>query len=462
MHHHSDNIIARSTPPGRSAIAVIRMSGPDVFELVGDRAGNKKLKSVPAKRELLFSTLYDDKGQLIDEVVLACFPGPNSYTGENVIEISCHGSNFIVQQIIEQFVRDGVRPAGPGEFTMRAFFNGKMDLARAEGVIDLIDSENKSQHQLAIGQLRGGFSDRIAGLRDRLIHFASLIELELDFGEEDVEFADRVELEKSVIEINAFISDLIASFSMGNAIKNGISTVIAGRPNAGKSTLLNAIIEEERAIVSDVEGTTRDAIEEVIHLDGVAFRLIDTAGIREAGDIVEEMGIKRTLKKIEDSAILIYLFDLSATSVAEVLSDLKKVERPGIKVITVGNKADLVTESELKEVNKKIVSPYLFLAVSAAEKKGLEELKALLVKHFHELESGQTDTVLHNSRHYNALLRCRESLEKVIDGLKEGVPADLVAMDIRHAMVQLNAILGRGISSDDLLQNIFSRFCIGK
>ncbi len=458
---NKDTIVARITPPGKSAIAVIRISGPDALNIIAKRCRKPQLVELES-RELLFSRLWDEADDLLDEVVLACFPGPASYTGENVVEISCHGSEFIVQQITEQLVRDGARPAGPGEFTMRAFFNGKLDLAQAEAVIDLIDSETKSQHQLAVDQMRGGFSKKIEALREKLVHFASMIELELDFGEEDVEFADREELGSLVEEINAYIGRLLESFSMGNAIKKGVSTVIAGRPNAGKSTLLNALLEEERAIVSDIEGTTRDTIEEIIYLEGVPFRLIDTAGIREAGDTIEEIGIEKTMAKIAGSAILIYVFDLKNTDPNEVLSDLEKVSGPNTKVIAVANKMDLV-EEQLIGTSKQIISEKaVFVPLSAIDQTGLDELKEVLLKQFKQMSKGTTDTVLHNTRHYRSLLKTREALEAVLEGLENNMPADLIAMDIRHAMNYLGEILGKGITSEDLLGNIFSRFCIGK
>lgn len=458
---NKDTIVARSTPPGKSAIAVIRISGPDALNIVAKRCRKQQLVELES-RELLFTRLWDEVDELLDEVVLACFPGPASYTGENVVEISCHGSEFIVQQITEQLVRDGARPAGPGEFTMRAFFNGKLDLAQAEAVIDLIDSETKSQHQLAVDQMRGGFSKKIEALREKLVHFASMIELELDFGEEDVEFADRKELGSLVEEINAYIDRLLDSFSMGNAIKKGVCTVIAGRPNAGKSTLLNALLEEDRAIVSDIEGTTRDTIEEIIYLEGVPFRLIDTAGIREAGDTIEEIGIEKTMAKIAGSAILIYVFDVKNTGPEEVLSDIEKVSGPNTQVIAVANKRDLVDEQLIKKSEQKISQRAFFVTLSAIDQTGLDVLKGVLLKQFKQMSKGTTDTVLHNTRHYRSLLKTREALEAVLEGLENNMPADLIAMDIRHAMNYLGEILGKGITSEDLLGNIFSRFCIGK
>ncbi len=458
---NQDTIIARSTPPGKSAIALVRLSGNDVLAVIKSHFSpldSNKIKT----RYAYFGQLTDRDGMAIDEVVLIYFRGPGSYTGEDVIEISCHGSDYVVQRIIESLIDSGARPAGPGEFTLRAFLNGKLDLAQAEGVIDLIESENKAQHQLAIQQVRGGFSRRISELREKLIHFASLIELELDFGEEDVEFAKRDELKELVVETNAFIEKLVNSFSMGNAVKTGISTVIAGRPNAGKSTLLNALLEEERAIVSNIEGTTRDTIEEVIHLGGLAFRLIDTAGIREAGDVIEEMGIKKTMEKIHQSAILLYIFDMSAMQPSEVLRDVNSVKKEGLQIFIIGNKSDKVDDSIMKEFEKEISPHHSFFSLSALRNDGTEILINALENSFIGLDEIRGDNILHNSRHFNALTKTKNALDKVIFGLEEGIPSDLVAMDIRHGMQALGEILGDEITTEDLLGKIFSRFCIGK
>ncbi|TVQ43876.1 MAG: tRNA uridine-5-carboxymethylaminomethyl(34) synthesis GTPase MnmE [Saprospirales bacterium] len=458
----NDIIVARSTPPGKSALAVIRLSGPACIEKVSPFFPGLDLENKPA-RFAHFGKIFGKNGELIDEVVVLCFLGPRSFTGEDVVEISCHGSDFVVQRILEEFLSAGIRMAGPGEFTMRAFMNGKMDLARAEAVIDLIDSENRAQHLLAMDQMRGGFSKKIADLREQLIHFASLIELELDFGEEDVEFAERDDLKNTVSEINGFILRLMDSFRMGNALRKGVSTVIAGRPNAGKSTLLNALVEEDRALVSDIEGTTRDTIEEVITIEGVAFRLIDTAGIRDAGDVIEEMGIKKTMEKIASSAILLFIFDLSRTSPDQLKADLEKIELSEEMVrLVVGNKSDLVDQLEVKEYQKVAGGVNHFVSISAINNNGVEEVKKLLSRHFGISDKNKSDIILHNSRHFSALYNTSASLEKVLEGLSGNMPADLVAMDIRHAIHSLNEILGEGISSEDLLGSIFSRFCIGK
>ncbi len=462
MSGFNDVIVARSTPPGKSALAVIRLSGKGCIEKVSPFFHGLDLKNKPS-RFAHFGKFYGKNGELIDEVVVLCFSGPKSFTGEDVVEISCHGSDFIVQRILEELLSAGIRMAGPGEFTMRAFMNGKMDLARAEAVIDLIDSENRSQHLLAMDQMRGGFSKKIADLREQLIHFASLIELELDFGEEDVEFAERDDLKNTVSDINSFILRLMDSFRMGNALRKGVSTVIAGRPNAGKSTLLNALVEEDRALVSDIEGTTRDTIEEVITIDGVAFRLIDTAGIREAGDVIEEMGIKKTMEKIANSAILLFIFDLSRTSPDQLRADLEKIElTEEMVLLVVGNKRDLVDNLDEQPYQQIAGGANHFVSISAVNNDGVEEVKKLLSRHFSISDKNKSDIILHNSRHFSALHNTSVSLEKVLEGLSGNMPADLVAMDIRHAIHSLNEILGEGISSEDLLGSIFSRFCIGK
>lgn len=461
MDINQDTIVARSTPAGKSAIAVIRLSGTQSFPIVNSLFPSRDLSAISG-RNLEYGKLYHRDGSLLDEVVLACFKGPASYTGEDVIEISCHGSDYIVQKIIEALIESGARPAGPGEFTMRAFFNGKMDLTQAEGVIDLIESENRAQHQLALHQIRGGFSQKINQLREKLIHFASMIELELDFGEEDVEFAQRDELRKLVLEVQEFIQSLLDSFSMGNAIKKGIPTVIAGRPNAGKSTLLNALLQEERAIVSDIEGTTRDTIEEVINIEGLPFRIIDTAGLRDAGDKIEEIGIQRTMEKIAQSAILIYIFDLNRLSAEEVRADIEKIDLPRVNLVLVANKSDLSGGFDASAYKVLLDRGDKFIAISALVQEGIEELKTLLVNAFGKLDLSADNSVLHNSRHYNALFKTNQSLENIILGMDSHVPSDLIAMDIRHAMNSLAEILGKGISPDDLLENIFSRFCIGK
>lgn len=335
-----DTIVALATPPGVGAIGVIRLSGEDALFIVNQVFHGKDLTAQPS-HTAHFGTIKDEDETIIDEVLVTVFVAPKSYTGENVAEVSCHGSSYIIQQLIQLFIQKGARLAQPGEFTLRAFLNGRMDLSQAEAVADLIAAESKSAHAVAMQQMRGGFSNEIKRLREELIHFASMIELELDFGEEDVEFANRDDLKQLIHKILSLIHSLIHSFKLGNVIKNGVSTVIAGRPNAGKSTLLNALLNEERAIVSEIEGTTRDTIEEVLNIKGIHFRLIDTAGIREAQDQIEAIGVQKTMEKIQQSALLVYVFDVIKTKPEEVHKDLQKLVRPGLQLLVVANKMDL-------------------------------------------------------------------------------------------------------------------------
>ena len=338
-HNISDTIVALATPPGIGAIGVIRLSGVNAVKIANQNFKGKDLEQ-QASHTLHFGTIRHDDGKIIDEVVLSLFVAPKSYTGENVVEISCHGSNYIIQELIQLFMDKGARMAQPGEFTLRAFLNGRMDLSQAEAVADLIASTSESSHEIAMQQMRGGFSEEIKVLRQELVDFASLIELELDFAEEDVEFADRTKLVELVKKIQKIISALLESFKLGNVIKNGVSTVLAGRPNAGKSTLLNALLNEERAIVSDIAGTTRDTIEEILNINGIEFRLIDTAGIREAQDQIEAVGVQKTYEKIASSALLVYVFDVLETKIDEVLGDLEKLQKDGLHIIVVCNKMD--------------------------------------------------------------------------------------------------------------------------
>ncbi|MEL6972215.1 MAG: tRNA uridine-5-carboxymethylaminomethyl(34) synthesis GTPase MnmE [Bacteroidota bacterium] len=339
-HNLADTIVALATPQGVGAIGVIRLSGPKAISIVNGVFRGKDL-SQQATHTVHFGTIRDEKDKILDEVLVTLFVGPKSYTGENVVEVSCHGSDYIIQEIIRLFIRQGARLAQAGEFTMRAFLNGRMDLSQAEAVADLIASSSAGSHDLAMQQMRGGFSDEIAALRQQLVDFASLIELELDFGEEDVEFANRDDLRQLVEKIQRVLRQLIHSFQLGNVIKQGVSTVIAGRPNAGKSTLLNALLNEERAIVSDIAGTTRDTIEEILNIEGIQFRLIDTAGIREAEDTIEAIGVEKTLEKVRQSSLLVYVFDVIETSPEEVRADLNKLVQEGMHVLVVANKMDL-------------------------------------------------------------------------------------------------------------------------
>lgn len=456
----SDTIIALATPPGVGAIGVIRLSGPTAIQLIDAAFHGKKL-SEQASHTIHFGTIRDEKDQILDEVLVSLFIGPRSYTGEHVVEISCHGSNYIIQELIRLFIRKGARLAQPGEFTMRAFLNGRMDLSQAEAVADLIASNSATAQQVAIKQLRGGISNEIKKLRQELIDFASLIELELDFGEEDVEFANRDQLRALVQKLLRLIHKLSDSFQLGNAIKEGVNTVIAGRPNAGKSTLLNALLNEDRAIVSEIAGTTRDTIEESLNIQGIQFRIIDTAGIREASDAIEAIGVQKTLEKVRQSAVLIYLFDVIKTQPAELEADLAQLLHDETQLLVVANKMDLNPYTEYKHYANSYFTAEQWIPISASNEMNIEYLKERLYQTVVGQEASMDGAVVSNARHYEALLRAQTSLEAVIQGLDNAVTTDFVAMDIRHALAYLGEITGE-ISTEDLLDNIFSRFCIGK
>ncbi|MCL4120719.1 UNVERIFIED_CONTAM: hypothetical protein GTU68_010935, partial [Idotea baltica] len=404
-----------------------------------------------------------DGNKTYDEALVSVFKGPNSYTGENVIEISCHGSPFIQQQILQLFLSNGCRMAQAGEFTLRAFLNGKMDLSQAEAVADLIASENETSHQIAMNQMRGGFSSEIKKLREQLLNFASLIELELDFSEEDVEFADRTEFEKLLLHIEQVLKSLIDSFAIGNVLKNGIPVAIIGEPNVGKSTLLNALLNDDRAIVSEIAGTTRDTIEDEIAIGGIGFRFIDTAGIRDTSDIVESIGIKKTFEKIEQAQVVIYLVDSNELS-DDRLSSLKieiakiKNKHPQKPCIVIVNKIDQSSYDKHTAIKKKLSDALL---LSAKNKTGLEELKQKLVGFVNTGALKNNETIVTNSRHYDSLLKALSEIEKVRLGMSEELPSDLLAIDIREALHYLGEITGQ-VTNDELLGNIFANFCIGK
>lgn len=452
-----DTIIAPATPQGVSAIAVIRLSGNEAIEITDKffRKSSKKYQPLAAQKShtVHFGNIVAKNGEIIDEVVVTIFKAPHSFTKEDVVEISCHGSPFIVEQIIRLFLEAGVRLAQPGEFTQRAFLNGRYDLAQAEAIADLIAATNEAARRVALYQMRGGFSNEIKKLRQELIHFASLIELELDFGEEDVEFADCQQLTALVKQIIAFIERLTNSFALGNVLKNGVPTVIVGKPNAGKSTLLNALLNEERAIVSDIPGTTRDFIEDTITIQGIQFRFIDTAGLRQTSDFIEAMGVARTREKMTQAALIIYLFDILETSDSEleqIEQDLKQLGKP---YLLVANKIDKTVKDLSHYPN--------ILKISAAYRIGIEELKTALLKIININPVIEGEIILTNLRHYKALKEAQEALKNVLQGLQNGITADFIAMDIRHALRALGEILGE-ITSEDLLSNIFSKFCIGK
>lgn len=449
-----DTIVALATAQGISAIAVIRLSGKESITITQQLFKGKNLLEVPS-HTVHFGTLHHN-GRMLDEVLVTVFKEPNSFTQENAIEISCHGSAVIVKEIIKALLHHGARLAEPGEFTKRAFLNGRFDLAQAEAVADLIHAETDNARQAALNQMRGGFSKEINQLREELIHFASLIELELDFGEEDVEFAKRDDLRKLIVKIQSYLSSLIQSFDQGNVIKNGVPTVIAGKPNAGKSTLLNVLLNEEKAIVSEIAGTTRDVIEDEMILGGINFRFIDTAGLRETQDVIEAIGVERTRDRMQKASIIIYLFDLSNTTWREIqdqLNDLDKLEIPYIKV---GNKTDKADSSLLEKV--KIEN---FVLISASAKDNIQYLKDTILSYF-QIDTVKTgDVLITNLRHYKNLLQTHESLDRVLTGMSDGITGDFLAMDIRQSLHYLGEITGQ-ITTDDLLNNIFSKFCIGK
>lgn len=463
----SDTIIALSTPPGQGAIGVIRLSGPQSISIVNDAFDAKDLTQVDGYT-IHFGKLRDENDKVLDEVLVSVFKAPRSYTKEDVIEISCHGSNYIIEQIIKSFLRRGVRHAQRGEFTLRAFLNGQMDLSQAEAVADLIAANSESSHALAMKQMRGGFSDQIKALRQELIDFAALIELELDFGEEDVEFADRGKLEQLVSKIKEIIKALIDSFHLGNVMKNGVSTVIAGRPNAGKSTLLNALLNEERAIVSDIAGTTRDTIEEGLNINGIQFRLIDTAGIRQAQDQIEQIGVDKTMEKISSSTVVLYVFDVWESKPVDLWDDVDRfldasqVLTSGSKKIFVANKMDLNPYTRPEDYYRDgLITADNLITTSALNKMNIEALKTQLYQTVIDHPELMDQTIVTNARHYDALHKSYESLDAVLNGLQSGITGDFIAMDIRQALHHLGEITGE-IHTDDLLDSIFGRFCIGK
>jgi tRNA modification GTPase len=454
LNHPEDTIIALATPQGTSALAIVRLSGKDCIELTQKVFKGKNLTQ-QATHTIHFGTLHDGEKSL-DEVLVSLFKEPNSFTKENSVEISCHGSVVIVKEIIKLFLKQGARLAEPGEFTKRAFFNGRFDLAQAEAVADLIHAETDNARQAALNQMRGGFSKEIQHLREELIHFASLIELELDFGEEDVEFAKRDDLKKLIFRIQSYLQSLIQSFDQDNVIKNGIPTVIAGKPNAGKSTLLNALLNEEKAIVSEIPGTTRDVIEDEMILGGISFRFMDTAGLRETKDVIEALGVERTRDRMKNASLILYLFDLSNTSLEEIQKEEEGLKELGIPYLKIGNKMDKAAPSFLSQLEKED-----FILISASAKTNISHLKERIISQFQIKEIKQGDVVVTNLRHFQNLVQTNDSLDRVLAGMDKGITGDFLAMDIRQALHYLGEITG-SITSDDLLANIFSKFCIGK
>ena len=472
---HNDSIVALATPSGAGAIAIIRISGDKAIAI-----GNSVFKSIKNKdlTQQKSHTLHlghiIDNQKTLDEVLVSIFKGPHSYTGENTIEISCHGSTYIQQQIIQLLLRNGCRMANPGEFTLRAFLNGKLDLSQAEAVADLISSDNEASHQIAMQQMRGGFSNEIAKLREELLNFASLIELELDFAEEDVEFADRTQFHELLNRIEFVLKRLIDSFAVGNVIKNGIPVAIVGEPNVGKSTLLNALLNEERAIVSHIAGTTRDTIEDELVIGGIGFRFIDTAGIRETDDHIESIGIRKTFEKIEQAQVVIYLLD-SSLQLADGSLQMNQIEIEKIKnqfplkpLLVVGNKSDLLSYNEAEKLKSELETKgrtgeaiHNLNLISAKENIGVEELKNQLLSFVNTGALRNNETIVTNTRHYDSLLKALEEIQKVKFGLETNLSSDLMAIDIKEALYHFGMITGQ-VTNDELLGNIFANFCIGK
>ncbi|MCG8411581.1 MAG: tRNA uridine-5-carboxymethylaminomethyl(34) synthesis GTPase MnmE [Bacteroidales bacterium] len=460
---NNDTICAISSAQGNGAIALIRLSGDKAIELcdkIFKSVRNKKLIDQKANTAH-FGTLIDEN-QIIDEVVVTIFRSPRSYTGEDIVEISCHGSVYIQQQVLKLLTKHGARLAKPGEFTLRAFVNGKMDLSQAEAVADLIASSSQSSHRVAMEQMRGGFSSEIVNLRDRLLHFISLLELELDFSEEDVEFADRSQLNSLLSNIQSLIQKLLKSFDLGNVIKNGVPVAIVGNTNVGKSTLLNQILNEEKAIVSDIAGTTRDVIEDVINIEGVAFRFIDTAGIRETSDTIESIGIERTFERIEKASIVLLLVDATENleTIKHAITTVKnRLGESQKKLIVAINKIDK-SEHDL-DIRSLLSQSDVLLKISAKTGENIDLLTQELLSVVNLTELNQNDVIVTNARHYEALENAFSALERAINGLQTGITGDFLAQDIRECLHYLGEITGE-ITTDEVLGNIFKNFCIGK
>jgi tRNA modification GTPase len=467
----NDTIVALASPSGAGAIAVIRISGNDAIAVSKSIFNSVSGKDITKQKThtLHLGHIVDDT-KVIDQVLLSIFKGPNSYTGENTIEISCHGSTYIQQQIIQLLLRKGCRMANAGEFTLRSFLNGKMDLSQAEAVADLISSDNEASHQIAMQQMRGGFSNEIKQLRQELLNFASLIELELDFAEEDVAFADRTQFKELLNRIEFVLKRLIDSFAVGNVIKNGIPVAIVGEPNVGKSTLLNALLNEERAIVSEIAGTTRDTIEDELIIGGIGFRFIDTAGIRETADVIESLGIRKTFEKIEQAQVVLYLVDGSRLSIDGKLETLllevgkTRNQFPQKPIVVIINKMDLISPENVSIIDEKLTTNNQQLTtiyISAKENIGVDELKNQLLSFVNTGALRNNETIVTNTRHYDSLLKALDEIQKVNYGLQTNISSDLMAIDIREALYHFGMITGE-VTNDELLGNIFANFCIGK
>ena len=469
-HDFTSTIVAPATGHG-GAISVIRVSGDMSFDIIKKifKTSSQQLNDSTTKQNQPsgFTIRYGDildNDEILDDVLVSYFRAPNSYTGEDSVEISCHASSYIQKRILELLIENGASPARPGEFTQRAFLNGKMDLSQAEAVADVINAETEAAHRLAINQMRGAYSEEINKLREKMLHFASMIELELDFGEEDVEFADRSELRKMVEEIKSYTNSLSDSFRYGNVIKNGVPVAIVGKPNVGKSTLLNALLKDDRAIVSDIPGTTRDVIEDTINIEGVLFRFIDTAGLRETADLIENLGIRRTYQKIEQADIVILLAEAtdSAESINASYNEIsQQVTEKSKRLLLVINKSDTLDKKELSTLKSSIeCEQKSCIYISALQNTGIDKLTGLLLEDI-SVHRGSSNVVVSNIRHFDSLVKCSESLSRVLESLDNDIPEDLVAMDLRQAIHYLGEITG-DISTDEILGNIFKNFCIGK
>ena len=452
-----DTIVALATPPGIGAIGIIRLSGEKAFNITNFLFTSKDLLKQPS-HTIHVGIIKNEVGN-IDEVVVSLFKGPKSYTGEDVIEISCHGSPYVQQQVLQACIAQGARIAKPGEFTQRAFLNGKLDLTQAEAVADLIASNTAASQKTALHNIRGGFSEVLKALREELISFSALIELELDFSEEDVEFADRKKFYQIIQSAQFTTTQLLQSFQLGNVIKNGVSVAIIGKPNAGKSTLLNTLLNENRAIVSEIAGTTRDTIEEILNINGILFRLIDTAGIRDhSTDAIELIGIERSLQKMRSADVILYIFDVNEITNDELFSISKNLEENNNKLIFVGNKADIVTDELIKEKFSSIKNIYY---ISAKNNTGIDEIKEVLFKSTVSEVPASESVIITNARHFEALQQVKTSLNDIEFGLDNGLTGDLLALDIRRCLHYISEITG-DISNEDVLDFIFSKFCIGK
>ena len=452
-----DTIVALSTPSGIGALGVIRISGKEALNICNKVFYGKDLTQLPS-HTVHFGTIRNPEDKIIDEVVLTLFKAPNSFTKEDVVEISCHGSNYIIQQIIQLLLSQGARLAKAGEFTQRAYLNGRMDLAQAEAIADLIASDSQAAHQVAMRQMRGGFSKRITQLREEFTKLAALLELELDFSEEDVEFANRDEMQRQLNNLKQAVSDMAQSFALGNAIKNGVPVAIVGKPNAGKSTLLNALLQEEKAIVSAIPGTTRDSIEDEVVIEGIRFRFIDTAGLRETADEVESIGIERAYAKMKEASILIYLYDAVEEKPEERNAQITQFQQkfPETTLVAVANKVD-----EFARFDLFLPEDVLGCAISARERQHLDRLQQILLKAVQADQLSENQVVVTNLRHYEALQDTLKALNQVQHTLDLGLSTEMVASDIRTAIYHLGEITGQ-ISNNDLLDFIFSKFCIGK